>query len=355
MNKRGWLALLASATIVASCGGGDDEAPTPSPSPSPTDPTPGPTASPTPTYPTWAQMLVHTANVENTPDIIKLPQTYKTSCSSIQLSTQTVTPATAFGTGPALVRSAADTWKFTANGVDTNFVPADKVTAATGSTDVTYRHTTSSGVVETLLIVGPVSPLLHIAYTRRVVATVAGPGGVVSRHECVLGVPTLATDLPKTETDIALEPINLIGNAVVSGGTNAGTYVFSPNDSKVTIGTVSTKNNTLVLTIALKGRKVVDGTAQTTLTELGTYSTAATITPASTSFYGTLTSSDRDIISAQIGGWSFGPRMTETGYSFSIQSREPGTTNQLTATGTAIVLRKPLPTPTPTSTSTPTT
>ncbi|MFC4256032.1 hypothetical protein GRI97_12115 [Altererythrobacter xixiisoli] len=300
-------------------------------------------------------MLAITADTTGVPDALKLPQTFKTSCSSLQISNQAVTPATVFGTGPTLVRSAADTWKFTANGVDTNFVPADKVAATTGSSDVIYRHTTSAGAVEILQVTGPVTPLLHIAYTRRVVATVAGPGGALSRHECVLGVPTLATDLPTTEADIALEPMNLTGNGVISGGANAGTYVFVPGDSKVTAGKVNTKNNTLVLTIELKGRKVVDSTVQTTVVDLGTYTTNATITPASTSFYGALTSSNRDIVAAQIAGWSFGPRMTETGYSFSIQSREPGTTNQLTATGTAIVLRKPLPTPTPTSSSTPTT
>ncbi|GEM_PF-2751703 len=349
MKKRGWLALLASTAIVASCGGDDDE-PTPTPTPGPTSPapSPGPTTPAPPTYRSFATLIALAGEVP-----------FKTTCASMQPATQTLNPVTAFGTGPALVRTATvDNWTFTVNGKVTSFAASEKVTQPTGSTDVEFRRTTA-GVTESLLIAGPDSRYTHTAFTRRVVATVADNAGVVTRYECMVGDPTLATDLPTTEADIALNNVSLIGNAVISSGPNAGTYVLAnPADSATPLitTTVNTKTNRVTVSIQLRGRKVVDGTVQTAVVDLGTYTSTATITPASTNIIGTLASSNREVLTGQISGWSFGPRLTESGYAFAIQSQEAGTTNRLTATGTMIALRSVIePSPTPTSTATPTT
>ena len=324
------LTTMTCAVLLASCGDGGSGGTTGGTSVTPTpSPTPTPTPAPTPTYKKFSEL---------TGD-----QNFKTACSGIQLNTAppTALPATAYTDGLLVAyASAPDSYTFSGGGVAASFGPADIDTAAP-TTVKAYKKTVGANTERFTLgvpVAGatPTASGTSLEYARGFNLTTA-VGGTLTQFGCVLGVPTLATDVPSATT-ITFAKVGINGVAYVN---EAGVQkVYAVNGTTGSTATLSGNTTTgkVTITIQLVGTQQ-GATPAVTGVPLGNYTTVADTDTSKPSFYGMLTSTDRNSVFSYIGGWFFGPQGAEAASSFEIATLDPATGARMTVTGNLIAIK----------------
>lgn len=309
-----WGLAAVAALAVAGCGGGGGSGgssvpvvagSTPAPTPSPTA-----TATPGPTYSTYAQLAGN--------------QTFQSACASLNLSGGSPpppNPATGFGDGLLLNYTAAsDSYAITNDGLNLSFGPADVDPAAPVGVR-SYVRTEPSGFRQRFTIGTPAPGGVGADYVRGLFLTTQRFGATL-QYQCVFGVPTLLTDRP-TESSVSFARFNVGGSAYVTPASGAQ-QVYSLANSVVTLN-VNLTTGEVRTTLRLIGNLAGPGGLSPTTTELGTFTGTAGFDATRQSYYGQLTSTDRQSQFSYFGGWFFGPQGREAGFAMEILAADPAT------------------------------
>lgn len=309
--QRHHLAGVSIVLALAACGDGSGGSSVPVVSGG-ASPTPTPTATATATPASYTKFADLTGD-----------RSFGTACAALQFENSSPAPvsATNFNDGLTVAYAATgQTWTVAGDFLPTlTFGPADVDATAPAPTRA-YAKVVDN--FTTRLTVGVPTPGgIALDYTRGLVLRAARPGSAIARqYQCVLGVPTLATDLPATSVAYTRAGVNgsatlvdaqfAIRTYAISGSTVA--VAFDPATKLVT--------GTIRLSGILQTANGPSGSA----VDLGTYVIRAPLDAAGrASFYSaTLSSTDRDSQYSSLGGWFFGPQAIELGASFEIYATD---------------------------------
>jgi hypothetical protein len=306
--KRWAYAVGAAGLVLAGCGGDGGSSPPISvipggPSPTPT-PSSSPTATPTPSasYQTYAQL---TGN-----------QSFQTACAALNFSNgnpPAPQPATNFGDGLTLAYTAAtDSYTISGDGLSLSYAPAQLDPAAPAGVRGYLR--TENGFTQRFSIGTPAPGGVALDYVRAF-SLRALRNGQTLQYQCVFGVPTRLTD-PPDATTVTFTRVGINGAAYVAPvGGGLQTYALTASTATLSVN-VATGEATTVLRL-VGTLQTASGPASTT-TELGTFTGVGDFDDTRPSFYGPLTSTDRDSQFSFFGGWFFGPQGREAAFSTQI-------------------------------------
>lgn len=299
--------------------------PTPSPTPTPT-PTPAPTPTPTPTptpSPTGSASYIRFAEIYVTR--LGAGITLPSACSGLELrgTPPAVLPASNFGQGLAYrFVLTPQVWSVTGDGLSLAF-DSRTVDATDTSAEVSHA-TTLAGDRIRFSVTLPVAGGAGLDYAR--LAQVIAPlAGVERRYQCVIGISTLASDLPTTA--FAYGRTALLGAAQIGGADytlERSSVSFSADFAQRRI-TIS-----LQLTATPRG-----GGAPI---DLGSYSASGAIDPANGNFNVALSGGALPVTGA-ISGRFFGPQAIELAAAFGGRAAPSGTNPGFAFAGGAVGAR----------------
>lgn len=302
---RSIMVALAGGVLLAGCGGssnggGSVVTPTPTPTPSPT-----PSPTPTPSYSTYAALSGN--------------QSFKTACASLGFTgvPPMSNPATAYGDGLVLDYTAGtESYAISGDGQSLSFGPVDRDPAAPAS--VRAYVSTVDGFTRRFSIGQPSAGGTALDYMRGF-QLYAPKNGPAVQYACVFGVPTLAGDLPTTAFNYGKASVN----GVAYGADASGMRTLSLEGSTISVA-YDPVARTVATTITLVGT-VQTAAGPGATVQLGSYSGTATIDSTKGSYYGPITSSNREGVFAFFGGWFFGPQAREAGFTANIHATDPAT------------------------------
>lgn len=293
MKKYFAQALACSALALSACGGGGSSSTppvtTPSPTPTPT-PSPTPTPTPSPSYTAFDAIATDTA--------------FDTSCygsaspspgaTSVKLTDPT------FGKGLAIsYKASSQSYVVAGDGYSYEFGPANR----TSLQPLTYTLTPPSGLMTTFSL--ETKSATYSRATTLVAEDLAGLPYQLVR--CVLGVPTLATDMPAATTNYSAD---LLTGYVYIDGT---TYDLSASTVTAAYDPATAR---LSLNIGLAG-KATSGTTSSppsdTIVNIGSVQSATIANVTAPSVFGSLTSTNLPNLDGNFGGAFFGPAGIEAG------------------------------------------
>ncbi len=317
--------MLAALVVLAGCGGGGGggggstvpvtSGPSTAPSPIPATPTPVPAPS-FAVYPRYAEL---TGN-----------QTFKTACAALNFSSGSPPapqPATGFGDGFTLAYTAgSDSYALTGDGLSLSYGPAEiDPTAPAGARS--YVRTEPSGFQQRFSIGQPAPGGVGLDYVRGF-SLRAQRFGQTLQYLCVFGVPTLLSD-PPSDANVVFSRVAVGGSAYVAP-VAGGLQSYALINSTAAIS-VDVARGELRTTIRLIGNLLGPSGPAATTTDLGTYTAVATFDGTSQSYYGPLTSTDRQSQFSFLGGWFFGPQGREAAYAAQVLAVDPATGARVSA------------------------
>jgi hypothetical protein len=198
--------------------------------------------------------------------------------------------------------AASDSYTVTApSGITQTFAPANIVVSRSNSS-LTYYDKTTGGFRDILQLIIPPVKGVNLSYT--LIGTWSHTdttNGLTQGHIAVGGVPTIASDMPRTGTaayDVDGSGAYITGNATLYGGALSDS-TFSANFAT---GTLST-------TLHMVGTPQAGGAA----VDFGTATGSGSITSGTSAFTGTLSLADR---TGAFAGSFFGPQALEMGYAW---------------------------------------
>ncbi len=324
---------LSGALLLAGCSGGSttqapSPAPTPTPSPTPA-PSPAPSPTPTPT-PTASPSPTPAATYTRFDDLFA-DRSFQSACSGFILPGQppAVLPVTNFGQGlffnfistPQVFAIGGDGVSISFNGQDID---------ASAPVGVLAYVRTIGGDTDRFSISRPAPGGIGLDYAR--FASVATPrAGTTRLYQCVIGVPTLTTDLPTTASGVY--PRSVIGATAYVRDT-ASARPYSTGRSTITVAADFVARRVTV-TGALVGTPL--GVAGPDI-PLGSFTATGDINPITGNFTAPLTSSDRTV-TGSISGRFFGPQGSEVGIAFSATGPETAQQFAFSIAGTVYAAR----------------
>lgn len=295
-------AVVYGALMLASCSGGgsDGGGVTVTPTGTPTGtstPTPTPSASSSPTpAPSYTKYADLTGD-----------RSFASTCAPLTTSSSPVVAGAATLPGQGLImafNSAASTWSISGDGVNLLFGPAD-ADPATPSGGQFYLKTGTGGTDRLRIQQGGVGGVGPTEYAR-IVNVVTNVIGQARNYTCIIGVPTVVTDVPAATT--VSYRAGFGGSGYVSSPGTGATTVYSLGKSVVSIegNRVTGK---VTLTLRLIGTPPGGGAD----VELGTVTGTADVDATTGGYYGTTwTSSTLTVSFGQFSGRFFGPQRLET-------------------------------------------
>jgi hypothetical protein len=314
--RRGNFMAFASL-MLAGCGGGGATGTSVVTAPStPTPPaTPTPTPSPTPT----ASYTLF--------DNLAGDQTFQSACAPLTFQTTppTPSPATPFGQGLVIAYQAAtQNYMITGDGQSLSFGPADVDSAAPPTVKAYLKA--GVGGNDRFVLSQPGPGGVGLGYARSATVATRRFGFPISYY-CVIGVPTLVSDVPSattinfTKTILGATAYDSSSGTVVTYGLSHSTVSFVVDLSTLQVTS----------TLHLLGTPVPAGGADV---DLGTVTGTGTIDASVGGFYGSWSSADREAI-GNFGGRFFGPQGLEYGYAFNFVGRNSSANLVFTAGGTS--------------------
>lgn len=314
------MAAFAGGLCLTACGGGGGgnggQAPpvggvptTPAPPP-PAPPTPPPPAGPT--YSTF--------------DNLQGNQAFSTSCAPLQFSSQVPLAflATEFGRDiPIDYQAASQTYSFLAEGRSLSFGPADRDASAPAGV-VAYAKPGASGT-DRFAIARPAVGNIGLDYVRA--ATVnTSRFGLRETYSCVLGVPTLVTDVPAATT-VSFGRVGVAAAAYDRSSGRVIEYTLAKSEATFVVDLTTGRVN---LTMRLIGTPVTGGGADVAF---GTVTGAGTVDAATGGFDGQFASTDREA-NGFFGGAFFGPQGREFGFAYGFSGRTSNAQELFASSGT---------------------
>lgn len=324
-------AVIPGAVMLAACsGGGSGSGSIGTVTPTPTatiTPTPTPVASPSPT-PTPAS---YTKYAELSGD-----RMMTSSCTSMvnNQSPPIVNPATLGDHGLSFAYAAGvQSWTVAGDGLNLVFGPAD-VDPTTPTGAQFYLKTSASGTdrlriqVPGLVGVGP------LEYAR-VVSVMTNLIGQARTYHCIVGVPTLVTDVPAATSVTYRAAYGGSGYVTPAGG--GATNPYSLGRTAVTLD-ANRITGKVTLSLHLIGTQASGGAE----VDFGTVTGTADIDPTTGAYYGsTWTSPTLNVVFGQFSGRFYGPQGLETEVAVSLVVDAPAGTPpfSLRASGTVVGIR----------------
>ncbi|MCK0128630.1 hypothetical protein [Erythrobacter sp. F6033] len=288
--------LLPASCLLAACGGGSSSAPPPTSTPAPS---PSPSPTPVPTYTAFADQTG--------------AQSYVSSCAGYDTN---VTPAvtiaaSAFGDGLSFDLAAdKETWTITGSGLNAMFGPTP--TADSDDNETIYVRQIAQGP-QVFILRSPSLNGLTVEFARAGSVAVRTTGDI--EFSCVFGVPTQTNDT--FPTSVGASDVDVTGFARIIGGADAGPYDLSSSTASLA-GNPNGGDLTLSLTLAGSRDTGIPMPPQSPV-DFGSFSGNGPVTISATNFGGNLSSNDLSGVTANFGGWFFGPQAIETGISFSAE------------------------------------
>lgn len=308
MNRRTgpMMALLLMSGLLANCGGGGGVGSTPTPAPSPTP-------TPTPTYTPLANL---TGN-----------QTFQTGGLAWSLGggSDGATTTRPFGNGVTLSYVAAtDSYTLTSPegftvAIDSSNISPNQTTASQTAYDKTVGTTRDLIFLIKPMVKGVALNYVLFGSWNRMDTTNA-----TSRvNLAVGGVPTIASDMPKSGT--ADYDLGVGGTVIVSSSNTP--YSLAAGGSTGTMS-VDFSAGTLTTSMTMRGQQLVGGGGTI---DLGTASATGTLTSGGPGFTGTFSGGG---FTGDLSGAFFGPQASEAAYVWAISG------NGLSGRGVNAALKK---------------
>lgn len=301
---------LSGALMLAACSsgggssGGGGGGTTPSPTPTATiSPTPTPTSTPAPSYTKYADL---------TGD-----RTLTSSCTALigGASPPDVFPATQPGQGLSFAYTAAtQNWMVTGDGVNLSFGPAevDPTTPANGQF---YLKTGPEGTDRLRIQQTGITGVGPLEYAR-LVTVFTNLIGRPRSYTCMIGVPTLVTDIPAATSLTYRASFGGSGYVTSRGGTTA---LYSLGKTTVTL-----EANRITGKVTLSLHLIGTSSAGGADVDLGTVTGTADIDPATGGYYGTSwTSPTLNVNFGQFSGRFYGPQGLETEVAITLVADSP--------------------------------
>jgi hypothetical protein len=216
------------------------------------------------------------------------------------------------------------------NVVDASFGPGDRDKTAPANV-LRFRHAVSPGTDE-LSILRPVIESTGFDFARSLSLSTHRPDGVAIEYNCAFGVPTRADDVPTGA--IAYSRVGFDGTALYATGGRYRRYVVQLTDGTVTYDSAARR---VITSLHLRMATIDDPSI--VIADLGTFSGSAPIEAAQPSFAGTLTKVGNPQITANLGGWFFGPQGGEVAFSVSIRDPDFNSGGFLSLAGTGFAAR----------------
>jgi hypothetical protein len=320
-------AVISGAMMLAACSGsGTDPGSVATPTPTPAvTATPTPVASPSPT-PT---PVSYTKYADLSGD-----RTFASSCTSMvnNQSPPAVNPASLPALGLSLAYAAGpQSWTIGGDGLNLVFGPGDIDSTAPAGAQF-YAKASASGTDRLRIQVPGIVGVGPLEYAR-VASVLTNINGQARTYNCIIGVPTLVTDVP-TATSVTYRAA--YGGSVYR--TSAG--ITAPYSLGKTAVTLSADRITGKVTMSLHliGTPAAGGAD----VDFGTVTGTADIDPATGGYYGSVwTSPTLNVVFGQFSGRFYGPQGLETEIAVSLVIDAPAGTPpfMLRASGTVVGIR----------------
>jgi len=281
---RGIVVTVALPMLLSACGGGGGVASTPTTPPTP----PAPPA----TYTKLADLTG--SNTFNTAGVAW-------QASSSGISGQTLVP---FGNA-VTVNYDVNSGTYTINapgGITGSFSPANADPLGTGGNVQAYVKNTATGQ-QRLRVTQPSVGGVPLSYMM-LGTFLDGSAGVSRSWSVVGGMPTLATDMPKTGSATYTTEG---GGVVLSSGVQHNTTTASTASFSANFGTGALSTSVKLVAAPANGGAAVD---------FGTFNGTGTITSGTSAFTGAFTGTT----GPGFAGAFFGPQATEMGYTFNFKT-----------------------------------
>jgi hypothetical protein len=301
--------VALACVMLAACSGGSGASPQPGPAPTPT-PSPSPTPSPTPT-PTPSPSYTKFAD-------LFADRSFQSACGGFILQGQppAVLPPTPFGQGLTFsYLSTPQIQNIGGDGLSLSFGPSN--VDASAPVGVTAYVKGTGADTERFSISRPAPNGVGLDYARLASVSV-NRNGAQRLYQCVIGVPTLTTDLPDVTVGGGVYPRAVLGGSGYLRDT-ATARQYSLARSTVTFAAdFSVRRATLTL--------VLIGTpldAPGPDVPFGTFTGSGEINRLTGNFTGTLNGQNR-AGTGSFSGRFFGPQVQEFGLSLGITGPETG-------------------------------
>jgi hypothetical protein len=319
-------AALSSAILLTACSGGGGSSSgggtVVTPTPSPGTPTPSPSASstPTPSYTKFAEL---------TGD-----RSFTSACGRLDAgSPPVVAPASLPTAGLSFAYvSATQTWTVIGDGVNLSFGPTD-VDPATPAGGQFYLKPGVSGTDRLRIQLPGITGVGPMEYAR-IASVTTNVFGTSRTYSCVIGVPTLVTDVPAATTVTYRAALGGTGYRTPPAG--GATTTFSLGKSTVALD-ANRVTGKVIAVINLIGTPTGGGAD----VDFGTVTGTADIDPATGGYYGTSwTSPTLTVIFGAFSGRFFGPQGLESEFALSLVIDAPGAAPfQLRTVSTVVAIR----------------
>lgn len=318
---------LSGALILAACSGGGGTvsggggSTTPSPTPTATA-SPTPTPSPSPTYTKYADL---------TGD-----RTFPSSCTVLitNQSPPNLGSATLPGQGLSFAyTAAAQSWAVTGDGVNLNFGPGD-VDPASPASGQFYLKAGAGGTDRLRIQQAGITGVGPLEYAR-IVSVITNVGGQPRNYTCIIGTPTLVTDVPAATSVTYRAAYG--GSAYVTPIGGGATTLYSLGKTGVSLDANRTTGK-VTLSLHLIGTPIAGGAD----VDFGTVTGTADIDPATGAYYGTSWTGTTPTVSfGQFSGRFYGPQGLETELAITLIADSPSGTPpiSLRTSGSVIGIR----------------
>ncbi|MEL7689913.1 hypothetical protein [Citromicrobium bathyomarinum] len=270
----------------------------------------GGSGTPAPTYQTFAQLTG--------------TQTFRTTCGGFYFEggrPPMQTGGLAFGSGITIVSDRSQpSYDITTDGTGlfgtfaTSFSQADRDTSVTAEA---YKKVAPSGFTERFAIFPVTQNGAELEHLRIAQVIAENFQGYTSQI-CALGVPTIVTDVPAAS--VTYGGIAVFGNAYVVENAGAGPISNYRITNSTTTLRANPANGQIDFTLALKGQLVTQGTASTTITDLGSF-TGTTTFDGSDPGYNDIVIDSQNTVAGTFGGGFFGPQGKTAAVSVGLQTR----------------------------------
>ena len=264
-------------------------------------------------------------------------QTYATACVGYNPRDSRAPIPTAFSfferMGLISYTAATQTYRvFAPNNVQETFAPADRDGSAAPSTIAFVKPSTTAGAFERFSLIQPSPGGVATDYLRYSVSDFEGSttSGTRARTKsyCVLGVPTLTTDIPVAST-VSFTRFAVVGEVFDARAGAAISYSLAKSTATMTVD-LTTGNFTSVLHLI--------GTPATGAdVDFGTYNEQGSVNVDTAGFGGNSFAAP-GAISVGVQGGFFGPQGRDFGYVFSTAQYSTGSPSDIVLTFTGAVV-----------------
>lgn len=319
-------AALSGAILLAACSGGGSSVSgggtVLTPTPSPGTPTPSPSTSPTPapSYSKFAELAGD--------------RSFTSACGRLDgAASPIVNPASLPTDGLSFAYvSATQTWTVTGDGVNLSFGPAD-VDPATPAGGQFYLKPGAGGTDRLRIQLPGIAGVGPMDYARTASVT-TNVFGTSRTYSCVIGVPTLVTDVPAATAVTYRAALGGTGYRIPPGGGATTNYSLGKSTVALDANRVTGKVTAVINLIGTPAGGGAD-------VDFGTITGTADIDPATGGYYGAnWTSPTLNVIFGAFSGRFFGPQGIESEFALSLIIDSPGAAPfQLRTVSTVVAIR----------------